>query len=109
MKEWHDLISIGPDLDGWLISTDGELMGPDGLITKQWHAKDRENGGRKAYTLAQLKLKNGKTITRRVDRLMVQIFSDEPINKLIVRHKDGNKSNNQLANLEFLPKTRKNK
>ena len=109
MKEWYTLASISPDLDGWSISTSGELTGPDGQVTKQWHAKDREKGGRKAYTLAQLKLKNGKTITRRVDRLMAQVFSDEPINKLIVRHKDGNKSNNQLANLEFLPKTRKNK
>lgn len=45
---------------------------------------------------------NGKTYTRRVHRLVAIAFIENPLNKETVNHKDGNKENNNLNNLEWL-------
>lgn len=45
--------------------------------------------------------KDGKTFTKTVHRLMAIAFLDNPENKREVNHKDGNKLNNNLSNLEW--------
>ena len=45
--------------------------------------------------------KNGKYKTFRVHRLMALSFIENPYNKPFINHKDGNKLNNNLDNLEW--------
>ena len=44
---------------------------------------------------------NGKNICVRVHRLLAMTFIPNPYNKCCVNHKDGDKQNNQLDNLEW--------
>lgn len=47
---------------------------------------------------------DGKIYTERVNRLVAKqfILNDDPINKTQVNHKDGNKLNNNVSNLEWV-------
>ena len=62
-------------------------------IMKQW---DNTHG----YMCVRL-MKNGEKHSKRVNRLVGQAFLDNPDNKPIVNHIDGNKKNNHLSNLEW--------
>lgn len=53
------------------------------------------------YVVFQLR-KNGKLKRVRQHRLLCQLFIDNPDNKPCVNHKDGNKQNNSLSNLEWV-------
>lgn len=53
------------------------------------------------YATVQLN-KNGTPLTKRVHRLVAEAFLDKPSPKHIVNHKDGNKKNNRLDNLEWV-------
>lgn len=57
----------------------------------------KDNAG---YVLVCLS-KNNKTVHRRVHRLVAQAFIKNPNNWPVVNHKDGNKSNNNVNNLEW--------
>lgn len=45
--------------------------------------------------------KNGKTLTNKVHRLVAQVFIPNPNNLPVVNHKDENKSNNCVWNIEW--------
>lgn len=45
--------------------------------------------------------RNGNTVCLRYHRLVAECFIDNPENKLYVNHKDGNKQNNHVSNLEW--------
>lgn len=45
--------------------------------------------------------KNGKRTVHYVHRLVAQAYLDNPYNEKTVNHKDGNKANNTVSNLEF--------
>lgn len=51
--------------------------------------------------VAVLLYKNGKQVYRLVHRLLAQTFLSNPTNLPQVNHKDGNKTNNNLNNLEW--------
>ncbi|MBL7722759.1 MAG: NUMOD4 motif-containing HNH endonuclease [Chitinophagaceae bacterium] len=46
--------------------------------------------------------KKGKTYTRFVHRLMAKAFIPNPLNKKYINHRDGDKRNNILKNLEWV-------
>jgi NUMOD4 motif/HNH endonuclease len=52
------------------------------------------------YKIVQL-YKNGKPFTRSIHRLIAEGFIDNPENLRVVNHKDGNKLNNNVTNLEW--------
>ena len=56
----------------------------------------------KGYKKVNLHLENGKRLTRQVHRLVAMAFIPNPENKPEVNHKNGNKSDNRVDNLEWV-------
>ena len=56
--------------------------------------------GTRSYNCVRLR-KDGKTITRRVHRMVAEAFIPNPNNLPEVNHKDDNKYNNRVDNLEW--------
>lgn len=58
-------------------------------------------GGTSPYLLVQIYVKNGKRKNYLVHRLVAKYFIENPDNKSQVNHKDKNKLNNCVSNLEW--------
>lgn len=56
---------------------------------------------RSGYNYASLSM-NGKRKNEAVHRLVAKHFIENPLNKEMVNHKDGNKQNNNVLNLEWV-------
>ena len=61
----------------------------------------------KGYLIIQL-YKQGKRKTKAIHRLVANAFIDDPLNKPQVNHKDGNKQNNNISNLEWCTQSENN-
>ena len=73
----------------------------NGIIISSWRNNELtpclDNDGYLIVTLY-----NGKKgLTQKLHRLLAQAFIPNPLNKKTVNHKDGNKLNNELSNLEW--------
>lgn len=80
--------------ENYSVSDDGEIRNDkSGKIKAQ-----RLN--RYGYPITSI-YKDGKAYTHRVHRLVANAFIDNPDDKPQVNHKDGNKCNNHLDNLEW--------
>lgn len=79
--------------DRWVKSKNGSIRICRGRILKPYTNKD-------GYLCVVLS-KNNKQKTFRVNRLVAQAFLDNPNNLPQVNHKDENKQNNNVENLEF--------
>ena len=86
------------DFPIYSIDTDGRVVGKYGLL--------KPMVTRKGYHMVALYL-NGKRYYKSVARLVAQAFIPNPDNKPEVNHKDGNKDNNCMDNLEWMT-TREN-
>lgn len=55
----------------------------------------------KTYPLVMLR-RNGQFCPRYIHRLVAEAFLENPTHMLVVNHKDGNKKNNNVSNLEWV-------
>ena len=87
------------------------IEGTDGKYEVSNLGRVRTNGKRpglltltkqkSGYRYAMIKLSNGKQKNCRVHRLVAEHFLPNPDNMKEVNHKDGNKDNNHVSNLEW--------
>jgi len=79
----------------YLISDTGKVMS---LVTNQLISKNRKT--KDGYMKVTLR-KDGKAHDFRIHRLVALHFIENPHNKETVNHKDGDKTNNHVDNLEW--------
>lgn len=81
--------------DDYLCNEQGEIYSlKRNKIMKTHNDKD-------GYKQLRLTIEKGKAITVKVHRLIAQTFIPNPENKPCVNHKNGNKKDNTVANLEW--------
>ena len=100
MKEiWKDLYGFE---DYYKISSNGNMFSK--RANRELKLNYKKNGYVYCETNVQSEVK-----THRVHRLVAKTFLDNRENKPYVNHKDGNKSNNIVENLEWVTGTENNK
>ena len=83
-----------PGFPDYFADTNGNIYDSDGIINDRRLFKQRD------YYVIQLKIGNDYKL-KKVHRLIALTFIPNPENKPTINHKDGNKSNNNVANLEW--------
>ena len=79
------------------------LVANTGRIRRDGSCKDHSMRNSKGYLVTDL-YSGGNRETVRVSRLVAEEFIPNPDNKPEVNHKDGNKHNNDVSNLEWVTK-----
>lgn len=90
IEEWREI----NDLPGYFISNHGNLRGKNGKPYKS--AAFSGSGG---YYQARFPMQK---CTKKIHRLVAEHFIDCDNRLLDVNHKDGNKANNHVSNLEYV-------
>ena len=72
-----------------------------GRVRRLHSSKDRSTRDRDGYPSVDV-YQDGMRKTKRVHRLVAETFLPNPDNKPEVNHKDGNKHNNHVSNLEWV-------
>lgn len=94
---WERMIYHGKDLgDYYLVSNSGEIKG---VKTNKIRKKNINHEGY-YFVCVSLGSRDIKTYIK-VHRAVAETFLDNPDNLPIINHKDGNKLNNNVDNLEF--------
>lgn len=99
-KSLKDIIECG---DNYEISNFGKVRSIDFIDKRGYSRKGRImrfSNHKKGYKILSLTF-DGNRKTYKVHRLVALAFIPNPENKPEVNHKDGNKSNNNLDNLEW--------
>jgi hypothetical protein len=93
---WYEVSDLGNvrSVDRKVDFVDGRYATYKGQLMKQ----SKHYHG---YWIVNL-FKNKKQSTKFVHRLMAEAFIPNPNNKQVVNHKDGDKANNKLSNLEWV-------
>ena len=89
-----------PFYDGlYVVSNTGKVKSLNWNHTgKPKELKSYDNGGYRRVCIS----KNGTVKRFLVHRLVAELFLDNPNNYPVVNHKDGNKTNNNVSNLEWI-------
>lgn len=82
---------------GYLVSKHGDVFSIKKGLPKKMKPQKQKNG----YLLIHLHL-NGKSYYRWIHRMVAEVFIPNPNNKPQINHKDGNKENNKVPNLEWV-------
>ena len=98
-----------PDYEGlYAINIHGDVFcysknrgAPGGTPAKMMKRSYDGHGYQRAYLT-----KNGKTVFRHVNAIMGEVFLSNPNGLPIVHHRDNNKQNNELENLEWVTYSR---
>ena len=99
MKEvWKDIAGY----DGfYMVSNTGKVMSVGGRCgTSRNPLMLKQSANHDGYLKVRL-LYNGKDVTAKVHRLVAEAFIENSDGKETVNHKDGNKQNNHVDNLEW--------
>lgn len=91
MEKWRKISTN----DNYKVSSDGRIRRCD----NDYEKVPRKN--RDGYLITDL-YKDGERTRYRIHRLVAQEFIPNPENKPCVNHKDGNKHNNDISNLEWV-------
>lgn len=94
MEIWKDVVGFE---DTFQISNSGKLF------SKRTNKELKQSLSKKGYLLVSTKIggRTGKSLCFRVHRLVAEAFLENLECKPFVNHKDGNKQNNKLSNLEW--------
>lgn len=95
IDEWKPI----KDFCGYYINRNGEVKSTNAFKgTKEIILKGSISN--KGYKIVSL-MNNGKVYSRTIHKLLAQAFIPNPDNLPCINHKDGNKLNNSLDNLEW--------
>lgn len=89
--------------DNYLCNEQGQIYS---LISKKIMKTHNDKDG---YQQLRMTIKKGKAVTVKAHRLIAQTFLPNPENKPHINHKDGNKMNNAVSNLEWCTAKENNK
>lgn len=90
-EEWKNVKDIINEADNYLISNKGRMKNPFGSIVE---GRIETNGYRSVYI--------GKNVIRKnIHTLVAKLFIPNPENKPIINHRDGDKTHNDVINLEW--------
>lgn len=105
MEIWKDIKGF----EGcYQVSNTGHIRALDRYIgyrkgrTRVWKGKEKIPTERNTGYLKVSLFKDGKSVTREVQRIVAETFIPNPENKGQVNHIDGNKHNNNVSNLEWV-------
>lgn len=88
-------------LDGGRRCYGGYLVTPDGTVYSKGDGKPlKQYKTEKGYAVVYLCIR-GKTVARKVHRLVAELFVPNPEGKPEINHIDGDKMNNRASNLEW--------
>ena len=93
IEQWKD-VYINGKLTNYLVSNHGKVFSKS---TKRILAPTKN----KEYPQVKISASN-REYTRKIHRLIAEAFIPNPDNKPEINHKDGNRGNNELTNLEWV-------
>lgn len=96
-------------MEGWreIDTNPNYIVSNTGRVRRLGHDKDHSVRDSKGYLITDLYM-NGERKTMRINRLVASAFIPNPENKEEVNHKNGNKHDNNVSNLEWTTKKENN-